>query len=415
MCFNMCAKEIGANAFVDRPVRPVVEDESRAMPVRGELLSMLGVSAATDRSQWGQGVIVAVLDSGVAMDAAFGSGRLRSVDLGLGVKPGKGEEDGHGTAVSSIIAAGSGDVAGVAPAAQIVSVRVTAEDGRSDVFTVSEGIVAAVDAGAKVINISMGGYDTSVLLTRAIDYAEAAGALIVAASGNDRATILTWPAAEPRVISVGATDAGGRLASFSNGGEGLRVTAPGVGVRAAWLDGQRVLFGGTSASAPVVSGAIAAVMSQKPGRSAGEAWEVLAKRSDDAGAPGVDTDYGAGVLNVGWALDANPGRVDLAVSSHWWERRGEGSPGEVVEVVVQNRGGFAVAGAVLEIEAGGVPSKQVVSMLAAGASAVLKVPVDRARMDQDGRWVLRTRIVAPGGMSDEVPANNERTSGLQAR
>ncbi len=408
-------EEIGANAFVDRPVRPGAEMDNDAWAVRGELLRVLGVGAAVERSQWGRGVVVAVIDSGVAGDVAFGSGRLRAVDVGAGLSPGSGDEDGHGTAVASIIAAGAGEVAGVAPAAQLVSVRVTGEDGRSDVFTVSEGIVAAVDAGAKVINISLGGYDTSVLLTRAVDYAEAAGALIVAASGNDRATILAWPAAEARVISVGATDAAGRLALFSNSGEGLKMTAPGVGVRAAWLEGQRVLFSGTSASAPVVSGAIAAVMSQKPGLSAREAWEILAARSDDAGAPGVDVDYGAGVLDLGWALNASPARVDLAVASHWIERTAGGAAGDVVDVVIQNRGGFAVAGAVLEIEAGGVPTRQVVPVIATGASAVLKVPVDRARVDAEGRWVLKTTIVAPGGMVDQAPANNERVSGLQVR
>ena len=416
-------EEIGANTYVDRPARP--PEESRAggavVPVKGDLLSVIGASG--ERSQWGRGVTIAVLDSGVAADATLGSGRVRVLDVGQGVAPGRGEEDGHGTAVAAIAAGAAMDATGVAPAAAILSVRVTAEDGRSDIFTVAEGIVTAVDAGAQVINISLGGYDTSVLMTRAIDYAEKAGAVIVAASGNDRAGLLVWPAADSRVISVGATDATGRQASFSNSGEGLKMTAPGVGVQTAWLEGKRVLFSGTSASAPVVSGAIAAVMSQKPGASAREAWEILAKYSDDAGAPGMDTNYGAGVLNLGWALNTNPARVDLAVASHWMERSGGAdaggaggvamsNAGEVVDVVIQNRGGFAVAGAVLEIEAGGVQTKQVVPAIAAGASAVLKVPVDRTRVDAEGRWILKTRLVAPGGMVDQVPANNERVSGL---
>jgi hypothetical protein len=152
-------------------------------------------------------------------------------------------------------------------------------------------------------------------------------------------------------------------------------------------------------------------MSQKPGRSAREAWEILAARSDDAGAPGADANYGAGIVNLGWALNANPGRVDLAVSSHWLERSAD-EAGEVVDVVIQNRGGFAVAGAVLEIEAGGLKSRQVVPVIAAGGNAVLKVPVERTRADAEGRWVLRTTIVVPGGMVDQLPVNNERASGL---
>jgi hypothetical protein len=406
-------EEIGANTYVDKPAKPPAEDRSGRLlvPVRDGLLTTLGVSE--DRSQWGRGVTIAVLDSGVAPDGTFGHGRLRALDVGQGVAPGRGDEDGHGTAVAAIAAGAGADAAGIAPAANLLSVRVTAEDGRSDIFTVAEGIVIAVDAGARVINISLGGYDTSVLITRAIDYAEAAGALVVGASGNDRAGVLTWPAADPRVISVGATDATGQQASFSNSGEGLKITAPGVGVQTAWLDGRRVLFSGTSASAPVVSGALAAVMSQKAGTRARQAWEILRLRSDDAGAPGADVDYGAGVLNLGWAMNANPARVDLAVASHWIERTAEGGAGDVVDVVVQNRGGFDVAGAVLEIEAGGVATRQVLPVVAAGGHAVLKVPVDRIRVDGEGRWVLKTRLVAPGGMIDQVPANNERVSALQ--
>jgi hypothetical protein len=406
-------EEIGANTYVDRPAKPVEEVRPgyASMPVRAGLMNVLGV--AGDCSQWGRGVTIAVLDSGVAADATFGSGRLRALDIGEGVAPGRGDDDGHGTAVASLAAGASDDAMGVAPAANVLSIRVTAEDGRSDIFTVAKGIVAAVDAKARVINISLGGYDTSVLITRAIDYAVAAGVVIVAASGNDQAVGLVWPAADPRVISVGATDARGRQANFSNSGEGLKITAPGVGVQSAWIDGQRVLFSGTSASAPVVAGAIAAVMSQRPGVSAWQAWEILQARSDDAGAPGADANYGAGVLNLGWALDANPARVDLAVASHWLEQTArEEAVAGVVDVVVQNRSGFSLAGAVLEIEAGGLDTRQVVPVLAAGASAVVKVPVVRTRLDGEGRWILKTRLVAPGGMIDQVPANNERVSAL---
>jgi hypothetical protein len=407
-------EEIGANTYVDRPAKPV--EETRAgyplVPVRDGLIDVLG--AAGDRSQWGRGVTIAVLDSGVAPDATFDQGRLRSLDIGEGVAPGRGDEDGHGTAVAALVAGASADALGVAPAANILSIRVTAEDGRSDIFTVAKGIVAAVDAKVRVINISLGGYDTSVLITRAIDYAVAAGVVIVAASGNDQAPQITWPAADPRVISVGATDADGRQALFSNSGEQLKISAPGVGVQTAWLGGQRVLFSGTSASAPVVAGALAAVMSQKPGTSPQQAWETLQTRSDDAGAPGADAAYGAGVLNLGWAMDNNPARVDLAVASHWPGSGADAGRAEgVVEVVVQNRSGFAVAGAVLEIETNGMSSRQTVPVLAAGAGAVVKVPVaSPARAKDVDRWILKTRLIAPGGLIDQVPANNERTSAL---
>lgn len=402
-------EEIGANTYVDRPKRPDSAwiEAGALAPVGDALLDVLGVS--TDRSTWGRGVTIAVLDSGVIQDATFGAGRLRSLDIGRGIAPGNGDDEGHGTAVASIAAGASPDAPGVAPAASILSIRVTSEDGHSDVFTVSKAIVAAVDQGARVINISLGSYDTSVLLTRAIDYAEAAGAVIVAASGNDQVARLVWPAADPRVVSVGATDASGRLARFSNSGEGLKLAAPGVAVQAAWLDGQRVLFTGTSASAPVVAGALAAAMSQRPGESARDVLAHLQARADDAGSPGVDTEYGAGVLNLGWAMNTNPSRVDLAVASHWWPREGE-EPAQTVRIVVQNRGAFAVAGATLETNAEGVAGRHVLPTLAAGESAVIEVPADAQRARREEGWGLRSRIVLPGGLTDHDARNNERRS-----
>src|SRR6185295_11172621 len=105
-------------------------------------------------------------------------------------------------------------------------------------------------------------------------YAGNRGAVIVAAAGNDQAAQLAWPAADPRVVSVGAIDAAEQQVSFSNSGPQLQITAPGYGVQTAWLNGQRASVDGTSVSSPLVAGAIAAVMSQSPGLSPQQAWDV---------------------------------------------------------------------------------------------------------------------------------------------
>jgi len=265
---------------------------------------------------------------------------------------GTGTEDGHGTAVAALAAGVAPDAPGVAPAAGILSIRVTGADGLSDIFTLSQAIVAAVQGGAQIINISMGGYASNGALTSAIDYAVAHGAVIVAAAGNDQAAQLTWPAADPRVISVGAVDALEQQVLFSNSGPQLQVTAPGFGVQTAWLDGQRVLLDGTSASAPIVAGAIAAVMSVYPQLNASQAWQLLQQSASDAGAPGDDPDYGNGILNLGWAMNrTNPAHIDTAVSSHYYD----GASGEM-EFVVQNRSGVAVTGMTLDVNAGGADS-----------------------------------------------------------
>jgi len=225
-------------------------------------LDFLG--ATGDRSTWGRGLTVAVLDTGIMPDATFGENRVRYIDLGFGSSAGKGTDDGHGTAVASLIAGAANDAPGVSPGATLLSIRVTDAAGTSDIFTVSQAIVVATDAGAKIINISLGGYATNAALDAAIGYASAHGAVIVAAAGNDQAAQLTWPAADSRVVSVGAVDAAGQQVTFSNSGPQLSLTAPGYGVQTAWLAGQRALVDGTSVSAPLVAGAIAAVISQNP-------------------------------------------------------------------------------------------------------------------------------------------------------
>lgn len=400
--------EVGANFYINIPQAPAKEDRAAVnlVPLGDKLRQFLGVTG--DFSQWGRGVTIAVLDSGVAPDSTFGQGRVQYLDVGLGTTAGAGTEDGHGTAVAALAAGLSPDAPGVAPAAGILSIRVTDASAQSDVFTLSEAIVAAVDAGAQIVNISLGGYETDSLLANAISYAGQHGVVIVASAGNDQAAQLTWPAADPRVVSVGAVDALEQQATFSNSGPQLQITAPGYGVQTAWLDGQRVYFDGTSASAPIVAGAIAAIMSTSPGLNAAQAWQVLQQYASDGGAPGPDADYGNGILNLGWAMARNdPARIDTAISSNYYD-----SATGQMEFVVQNRSGQSVSGLVLNVDAGGTASSYSIPVLAPGASSVVKMPVDQNQLAASGGIVYREQLVNPAGIVDQVPANNRRTSSL---
>jgi hypothetical protein len=400
--------EIGANFFINIPQTPAKEDRAAVnlVPLGDKLRLFLGMTG--DYSQWGSGVTIAVLDSGVASDNTFGRGRVQYLDVGLGTAAGTGTEDGHGTAVAALAAGMSPDAPGVAPAASILSIRVTDANAQSDVFTLSGAIIAAVDAGVQIINISLGGYETDTLLANAISYASQRGVVIVASAGNDQAAQLTWPAADPRVVSVGAVDALEQQAPFSNAGAQLQITAPGYGVQTAWLNGQRVYFDGTSASAPIVAGAIAAIMSTSPGMNATQAWQVLQQYTSDGGAPGPDADYGNGVLNLGWAMARNdPTRIDTAITSNYYD-----SATGQMEFVVQNRSGQSVSGLVLDIDAGGSTTNYSIPRLAPGAISVVKLPVDQNQLAASGRIVFRTQLINPPGMVDQFPANNRRTSSL---
>jgi hypothetical protein len=398
---------VAANTFMETP--PVPDDRAlhSQVPVRNGLLTALGVT--TDTSAWGRGVTIAVLDGGVTPDATLGGGRLKYLDIGLGYS-GAAEDSAHGTAVAALAAGAAADAQGVAPAAGILSIRVTNTDGKSDVFTITQAIVAAVDAGAQIINISLGGYATSEALDRAIRYAGDRGTVIVAAAGNDQASRLVWPAADPRVVSVGATDAAGQQVSFSNSGPQLRLTAPGYGIQTAGLNGARVLFSGTSASAPVASGALAAVMSETPGLTAAQAVQILQSHADDGGTAGVDPDYGNGVIDLGWVMARNdPGRADTALSGYFYDVEAS-----ILEVVVQNRGANSVAGLTLATDLNGVAGKYAVPTLVPGASTSVKLPVDAARLTAEGRILIQGQLLNPEGFTDQAPANNRKAVVLTA-
>ena len=403
-------QSVDTNYLVHVPGMPAAEDRPKVsqVPLGNHSLAFLGV--AGDHSQWGRGVTVAVLDTGVAGDATLAGGRVQYLDAGQGILPGTGETDGHGTAVAGLVAGASPDAPGVASAANILSIRITGADGLSDSFTLARGILEAVDAGARIINISMGAYASPAVLTSAIDYAYAQGAVIVAAAGNDGAAQLMWPAADPRVVSVGAVDALEQQVSFSNAGAQLKITAPGYGVDTAWLNGQRVSMDGTSASAPLVAGAIAAVMSTTPGLTAAQAWSVLQQYASDGGTPGPDPAYGNGILNLGWAMDrANPTRLDTAIAGQYYD-----ATTSMMNIVVQNRSAQAASGLQLNVDLSGVTTTHPLPSLSPGATSLIQTPISADQLATTGGVFYRSQLTNPAGIVDQVPANNVKTGVILA-
>ena len=217
---------------------------------------MGAINAAGDRSGWGANVTVAVLDTGILAHPTFAAGQITHLDL-----VGDGQSfHSHGTSVASLIGGQNPQAPGVAPAARILDVRVANAEGVSVGSTLAQGIVTAVDRGAQVINISLGGYGDSAVLGQAITYASQRGAVVVAAAGNDAYGQLAVPAAYESVISVGSVDADSRQAYFSNAGAGLDLAAPGVGVVSAWETDKIAFVSGTSQSSALVSAAVASYL-----------------------------------------------------------------------------------------------------------------------------------------------------------
>jgi len=365
--------------------------QAGAKPFGDTLISWLGVSNY-DRSTWGSGVTVAVLDTGVS--ALAGLGEIRQINL-VNPPADPSELNGHGTAVASLIRQ-------VAPAAPILSIRVADDLGSSNSWLLAQGILEAVSNGSKVINISLGSRGHSELVQDASAYAQSQGAVIVASAGNEGLPKISYPAGYAGVISVGAIDAPGDHLLFSNSGSNLTVSAPGYGLYSTGINGETLSFGGTSASAGVTTGVFAAAASNSitGTSSARDATTSVMSYLDESGPPGSDEIFGGGALNLKRVLEQNtPGIVDAAVASHWIDDNG------ALQVTVQNQGTASIYNASVQITTDYGTTPVTVGSLAKGKTQTFTVP---GPSGQEAA-TFRSSIQLSGGQIDVNPANNQRT------
>jgi serine protease len=293
----------------------------------------------------GRGVIIAVLDTGVAY-ARRGKFR-KSPDL-AGTRFVKGydfvshdayanDRNGHGTHVASTIAEATNNatgLTGLAYGASIMPVRVLDDHGEGDASNIAAGVRFAVRHGAQVINLSLE-FSTDVTaseipeLVDALAYAHRHGVFLVGASGNEAHRSVAYPARARYVVSVGSTTEHGCVSDFSNQGTGLDISAPGGGADAVLDDdpnchpadrpGRDIYqvtlegnssnrrFGipggyeGTSMAAPHVAAAAALVIATRvigAHPTPGAIEQRLKATARDLGPPGPDTRYGAGLLDA---------------------------------------------------------------------------------------------------------------------
>jgi serine protease len=298
-----------------------------------------------DGKPGGKGVVVAVLDSGVAYE---NRGRFRrSPDFSASQfvrgydfvdnDPHPDDELGHGTFVAGTIAERTNNgvaLTGLAYGAKLMPVRVLDRVGEGDATTIGRGIRWAASHGARIINLSLvfdesqRARDLPPIIT-ALRYAHRRGVIVVGASGNDSGSTVAYPARAGDVISVGATTQSGCLAAYSNTGSGLDLVAPGGGDDAVVAgdancqggfnsgppifqltfphDGQVRRFGfpndyeGTSFAAPHVAAAAALVIASGvlgPNPSPTQVLDRLRATSRDLGTTGADTSFGAGLLDA---------------------------------------------------------------------------------------------------------------------
>jgi type VII secretion-associated serine protease mycosin len=313
---------LAAAVSVSVPVPVQADDIGATARAKQWSLTPLGVAEAWQRTR-GENVVVAVLDTGVdARHPDLVGAVIGDTDL-TGTNRDTPRWESHGTAMASIIAGrGHGEnhawgVRGIAPAATILSVRVTLDNNdpqRRQNRTWGEnalarGIRYAVDHGATVISMSLGGGSGSwrgaETEERAVRYALDRGSVLVASAGNDGAgpNCRNFPAAYPGVIAVGAVDRRMRVAPFSNRQKYLSLVAPGVQIVSAGVDGSYVIGDGTSSAAAIVAGVVALVRSEFPRLTPSQVRWALERGTTHAPTGGHGPEYGHGVVNAAHALE----------------------------------------------------------------------------------------------------------------
>ncbi|WP_026825265.1 MULTISPECIES: S8 family peptidase [Exiguobacterium] len=240
---------------------------------------------------------VAVLDTGVDHRLLDLKGKVDVANAKNFVDPnGEGDaidDHGHGTHVAGVIGATRDNgvsMRGIVPNVSILPVKVLDAGGSGDTDQIALGIKYAVDAGAKVINMSLGGNESRTL-GYMLKYAYDRGVVIVAATGNDAQSRVSYPASSKYTISVGATNAFGIVSDYSNYGVNVDVVAPGSKVASLVPDGNVVYMDGTSMATPHVAAAVALLKSYHPDLSVEEVRTLLQRTADPIAFSGGDAPY----------------------------------------------------------------------------------------------------------------------------
>ncbi|MBK8047245.1 MAG: S8 family serine peptidase [Anaerolineales bacterium] len=232
--------------------------------------ALIQLSKAWDISTGSSAVIIAVLDTGINRLHPEFKGRVMAGTDFINGDSDPADDHGHGTHVAGIAAAaidGKGS-AGVCPRCKIMPVKVLDKLNEGSWRSVSRGILYAVNHGAHVINLSLGGFASSDTLESAIQYAHDHGVVVVAAAGNGATDEPFYPAALDDVIGVSAVVKKDVFWSLSDYGDYIDVAAPGVGILSSYHDlnfgGGYAFMTGTSMATPFVSGLVGLMLSVDP-------------------------------------------------------------------------------------------------------------------------------------------------------
>jgi len=273
----------------------------------------------------GAGNLIAVLDTGVQSSHPDLAGRVVPGHDFVNDDANAGDDNGHGTWVSGIIAARANDsygIAGISWSDKILPVKIMSREGTGSTSDLIAAIRYSADRGADVINMSVGGFPYSQIMQDAVNYAFAKGAVLVAAAGNNRREERFYPASFANVISVSATQVNDEFSNWSSYGPDVDVSAPGSSVlttncyKCTYADhdswGSHTYISGTSFATPNVSGVVALIRARYPAYTPQQVVNRLFNTVDDLGYPGWDNRYGRGRVNAYRALGASVGHPSLS-------------------------------------------------------------------------------------------------------
>lgn len=252
-------------------------------------------------------VDIAVIDSGIDPSHPDLNGKLLPGYNFVGGNTDTHDIMGHGTAVAGAAAAignNSIGVAGVAWQNKLMPLVVLDATNYASYSNIANAVLYAADHGVRVINISIAGSSSSTTLQNAINYAWNKGVIIIAAAANNSTSTPYYPAACANVMAISATTSSDTLASFSNYGSWITLSAPGTSIYTTNNGGGYGAWNGTSFSSPITAGLAALVLSTNPLLSNAQAVDIMKQNADDIGTAGVDPSFGYGRINVYKSLTA---------------------------------------------------------------------------------------------------------------
>ncbi len=371
-------KEAGYYEYVEKvPLRSIISTPNDVSFASQWSLSKINATQAWDVNPGGANVVVAVIDNAVQTNhpdlaANMLSGKDMSSELDFDPNP-PNSTFAHGTHVAGILSAVTNNSIGIAAASnnkvKILPIKATPDNGNpNSIYYGFEGIVWAVNNGAKIVSLSWGGVGYSSAEQDVINFAFENNVIVVAAAGNDNNAEPSYPAAYNHVISVASLDDNDTKSSFSTYGSTVDISAPGRSILSTLPYNTYASYSGTSMATPLVASCLGYLWSCFPTLSMDELENLLKTTSDDISSqnPSYDGKLGTGrvnLLNAVSCANENMGQISLNISpsrffckgdsalisvpfitgaSYSWKLNGNAISGENSSIYAKNEGVYSL-------------------------------------------------------------------------